>query len=70
MKHEIIEILNKAHFSKKFVDYIENLFPEYFIPLVDQPYQYDFPDNPLVDLSVEERHYNTRHTALEHLFYT
>ena len=55
MKTEITEILTKAHFSKGFIEYIETEFPEDYIPLIDQPYQYEFPDNPLVDLSVKER---------------
>ncbi len=55
MKHEIIEILTKVHFSEEFIDYIKRVFSEDFIPLIDQPYQFDFPDNPLVDLSDRER---------------
>ena len=54
MKNEIIEILTNAHFSKEFVEYIKNEFPADFIPLIEQPYQYDFPDNPLLDLSKKE----------------
>lgn len=54
MKTKIVEILTKAHFNKEFVEYIKNEFPEDFTPLIEQPYQYDFPDNPLLDLSKEE----------------
>ena len=55
MKHKIIEILTKAEFDKKFVEYIKREFPQDFTPLIEQPYQYEFPDNPLVDLSLKDR---------------
>lgn len=55
MKREIIETITKAKFNKKFIEYISNEFPDDFRPLIKQPYQYDFPDNPLVDLSVNDR---------------
>ena len=55
MKREIIEIITKAKFSKEFIEYISNEFPYNFTPLIKQPYQYDFPDNPLVDLSIKDR---------------
>lgn len=55
MKHAIVEILTKAKFNKDFVEYIERKFPQNFTPLIEQPYQYDFPDNPLVDLSLKDR---------------
>ena len=64
MKPEIIEILTKAHFSEAFVDYIKRVFPEDFSPLVNQPYQYDFPDNPLVDLLVKERLFTLLHELI------
>ena len=55
MKAEIIKILTDAHFNKGFVEYIKNKFPEDYTPLVEQPYRYDFPENPLVDMLVRER---------------
>ncbi len=55
MKSKIIEILTKAEFNSNFVEYIKREFPHDFTPLVEQPYQYDFPDNPLVELSVKDR---------------
>ncbi|NLC50339.1 MAG: hypothetical protein GX762_08245 [Bacteroidales bacterium] len=55
MKHKIIEILTKAKFDKEFVEYIKRKFPQNFAPLIEQPYQYDFPDNPLVGLSLKDR---------------
>ncbi len=55
MKHKIIEIITEAKFNKNFIGYIEREFPKNFTPLIEQPYQYDFPDNPLVDLSVRDR---------------
>ena len=55
MKNKIIEIVTKADFNKEFVEYIRNEFPSDFTPLIEEPYQYDFPDNPLLDLSNKER---------------
>lgn len=55
MKHKIIEILTKTEFNRDFIEYIRREFPEDFTPLIEQPYQYDFPDNPLVDLSLKDR---------------
>ncbi len=55
MKHKIVEIITKANFNRDFVEYIIKEFPQHFIPLIEQPYRYDFPDNPLVDLSVKDR---------------
>lgn len=55
MKHKIIEIVTKAEFNRDFVEYIRREFPQDFTPLIEQPYQYDFPDNPLVDLSLKDR---------------
>ncbi len=55
MKSEIIDILTKANFDKPFIQYVRDDFPEDFTPLIEQPYQYEFPNNPLVDLSVKER---------------
>lgn len=55
MKHKIIEILTKAEFNRNFVEYIKREFPQDFTPLIEHPYQYDFPDNPLVDLSLKDR---------------
>lgn len=54
MKTKIVEILTKARFNKKFVEHINNEFPGDFTPLIEQPYQYDFPNNPLLDLSRKE----------------
>lgn len=55
MKTEIIKILTEAHFNNGFVEYIKNKFPEDYTALVEQPYQYDFPENPLEDMLVRER---------------
>ncbi|MDD3356774.1 MAG: acyltransferase domain-containing protein, partial [Dysgonamonadaceae bacterium] len=55
MKTEIIEIITKANFNKAFIQYIKNEFPADFTPLIEQPYQYEFPNNPLLDLSVKDR---------------
>lgn len=55
MKHKIIEIITRADFDANFVEYVRSEFPEDFTPIVENPYQYDFPDNPLVELSVEDR---------------
>ena len=55
MKRKIVEIITKAKFNSDFVEYIIKKFPEHFVPLIQQPYRYDFPDNPLVDLSVKDR---------------
>lgn len=55
MKHKIVEIITKANFNRDFVEYIIKEFPQHFTPLIEQPYRYDFPDNPLVDLSVKDR---------------
>ena len=55
MKRKIVEIITKANFNRDFVEYIIKEFPHHFIPLIEQPYRYDFPDNPLVDLSVKDR---------------
>ena len=55
MKKKIIEIVTNARFNNKFVEYIRNEFPEDFAPLIAEPYQYDFPDNPLLDLSNRDR---------------
>lgn len=55
IKTEIIDIITKANFNKDFVEYISNEFPLDFTPLIEQPYQYDFPDNPLLDLSIKDR---------------
>ena len=55
MKVEIVKILTKAHFNQELVDYISAEFPEDYTPLIDHPYQYDFPDNPLVEMSVKDR---------------
>lgn len=55
MKTEITEILTKAQFSKGFIEYIKTNFPEDYTPLIDQPYQYEFPGNPLEDMSIKER---------------
>ncbi len=55
MKHKIVEIITKANFNRDFVEYIIKEFPQHFIPLIEQPYRYDFPNNPLVDLSVKDR---------------
>ena len=55
MKKKIIEIVTNARFNNKFVEYIRSEFPEDFAPLIAEPYQYDFPDNPLLDLSNRDR---------------
>lgn len=55
MKRKIIEILTKAKFDADFVEYIKREFPQDFTPLIEHPYQYDFPENPLVDLSLKDR---------------
>ena len=55
MKNKIIETLTKAHFTKDFIEYIRSEFPDDFTPLIEEPYQYDFPDNPLLDLSVKDK---------------
>ena len=55
MKRKIVEIITKAEFNKDFVEYIKREFPENFTPFIEQPYQYNFPENPLVDLSVKDR---------------
>ena len=55
MKTKIVDIITKADFNKDFVEYIKSEFPVDFTPLVEQPYQYDFPDNPLLDLSIKDR---------------
>ncbi len=55
MKPKIIEIITKADFNKDFVEYIKDDFPESFTPFIESPYQYDFPNNPLEDLSVRDR---------------
>ena len=55
MKREIIETITKAKFNKDFIEYISNEFPDDFEPLIKQPYQYEFPDNPLV-FSSRRRH--------------
>ena len=54
MKSEIIDTITKANFDKDFVEYIRSEFPEEFTPLIKEPYQYEFPDNPLLDLSVKD----------------
>lgn len=64
MKTEIIKILTKAHFSEGFVEYVKNEFPEDYTPLIDQPFQYDFPDNPLVEMSIRERLFLLVHELL------
>ena len=46
MKHKIVEIITKANFNRDFVEYIIKEFPQHFIPLIEQPYRYDFPNNP------------------------
>ncbi|MDD2475332.1 MAG: hypothetical protein PHI32_05415 [Dysgonamonadaceae bacterium] len=55
MKNKIIETLTKAHFNKDFIEYIRSEFPDDFTPLIEEPYKYDFPDNPLLDLSVKDK---------------
>ena len=55
MKRQIVEIITKAKFNKDFVEYISREFPEHFTPLIEEPYRHDFPDNPLVDLSLKDR---------------
>ena len=55
MKSKIVEIINNADFDKEFVEYIKNELPENFTPIIERPYQYDFPNNPLVELTVKER---------------
>lgn len=55
MKQKIIEIIKKANFNPEFVDYIDTKFPENFTPVVENPYQYDFPGNPLEQLSLKDR---------------
>ena len=54
-KREIIETITKAKFNKSLIEYINNEFPNNYTPSINQPYQYEFPDNPLVNLSVQER---------------
>lgn len=55
MKRKIVEIITKANFDSDFVTYTKAQFPEGFAPSIEQPYQYDFPDNPLLDLPLKER---------------
>ena len=57
MKRKIIDIITKAEFNKDFVDYIRDDFPQSFTPIIKDPYQYDFPNNPLEDLSLRDRLY-------------
>lgn len=54
MKTEIIDIISRANFNTELVKHISDEFPVDFIPLIDDPFQYDFPDNPLMDLSERE----------------
>ena len=55
MKRQIVDTITKAKFDKDFVEYIKREFPQIFTPLIEQPYQYNFPDNPLIDLSLKDR---------------
>lgn len=55
IKDKIVEIITKAEFNRDFVHYIKNEFPKKFAPIIETPYQHEFPDNPLVDLSVKDR---------------
>lgn len=55
MKQQIVEIITKAKFDKDFIEYISKEFPKGFTPSIKEPYQYDFPDNPLVNLSLNDR---------------
>lgn len=55
MKQKIIEIISKANFNPEFVDYVGAKFPENFTPIIENPYQYDFPDNPIEELSLKDR---------------
>lgn len=55
MKQQIVEIITKAKFDKDFIEYISKEFPKDFTPSIKEPYQYDFPDNPLVNLSIKDR---------------
>lgn len=51
MKTNIIGIITKANFNRGFIRYVKNKFPADFTLLIEQPFQYNFPDNPLLDLS-------------------
>ena len=64
MKSIIIEILIAAHFDEAFIEFIENEFPENYTPLIEQPYQYNFPDNPMVGLSPADRLFTLLHELL------
>ena len=64
MKTEIIKILTLAHFNVGFVELIKNEFPEDYTPLVNHPFQYDFPDNPLMKMSARDRLFQLIHELL------
>lgn len=64
MKPEIIDIITSANFDNGFIEYIRSEFPEEFTPLINEPYQYDFPDNPLINLSVKERLFALLHELI------
>lgn len=55
MKSKIIQIITQANFNNEFIEYVKNEFPNEFTPLIEKPYQYDFPDNPLLNLSNKDR---------------
>lgn len=55
MKTDIIEILNKAEFTKEFIAYIEKEFPRKFKDEFINPFHSDVNDNPLLNLGAKER---------------
>lgn len=53
-KETVIKILKKAGFTNEFMNYIDHKFPVDYQMIEDEVYQFDYEENPLLDLSAEE----------------
>lgn len=54
MPKEIVDILRQSGFDESFINYVRERSLSHHSYIVN-PYQYDFPDNPLIDISPTKR---------------